>query len=109
VASTNRLVAIPSTIGPLAYRDGLASATDRLLLAADRPDAIASRLAELREWEEPRLPISGRDIIALGVPAGPEVSRLMLKVEADWIEAGFPDRDATLELARQALASSPDR
>lgn len=109
VASADRLEAIPSTIGPLAYRAGPDSAADRLLLIAAQPDAVAARMAELRVWEEPRLPISGRDIIALGVPAGPEVSRLMLKIEEDWIEAGFPDRDATLELARQALASSSER
>lgn len=109
VATADRLLAIPSMIGPLAYRAGPASAADRLLLAARGADAVDTRLAELRAWQEPRLPISGRDIIKLGVPAGPEVSRLMMKIEDDWIEAGFPDRDATLELARQALASSSDR
>ena len=109
IASADRLEAIPSSIGPLAYRAGAASAADRLLLAAERPDAVAARLAELRAWEEPRLPISGRDVIALGVAAGPEVSRLMARVEEDWIEADFPDRDTTLELARQSLARSSER
>ena len=106
VASAERLETIPADVGPLAYRVGAASATDRLLLAADAPEAVARQVAALRDWQEPRLPISGRDLIALGVPAGPEVSRLMLKVEDDWVGAGFPDRAATLALARQALASS---
>jgi poly(A) polymerase len=106
VASADRLAAIPATVGPLAYRAGVASAADRFLLAADRPEAVARQIRALREWQEPRLPISGRDLIALGVPAGPGVSRLMLKVEDEWVEAGFPDREATLALARQALESS---
>ena len=109
VASADRLAAIPPTIGPLAYRAGPPSAADRLLLAAERGADVAPGMAELRGWAEPRLPISGRDIIALGVAAGPEVSRLMLQVEDDWIAAGFPDREATLALARQALARSSDR
>lgn len=107
VATADRLPAIPAGPGPLAYRAGAESAADLLLLAAGNADAVAAPLAFLRDWEEPRLPISGRDLIALGVPMGPEVSRLLLKVENDWIDAGFPsDRDAVLGLARQTLASS---
>lgn len=107
VATAGRLSEIPGTPAPLAYRAGPESAADLLLLAAVAPDDVAAPLAALRDWEEPRLPISGRDLIALGVPMGPEVSRLMLKVETDWIDAGFPsDRDAVLDLARQAVASA---
>ena len=109
VASAERLTSIPSIVGPLAYRAGAASAADRLLLALPGPDAVRSQIKTLRDWQEPRLPISGRDLIALGVPPGPEVSRLMLAVEDDWIEAGFPDREATLALADQRVAASPAR
>ncbi|MDO9488732.1 MAG: CCA tRNA nucleotidyltransferase [Sphingomonadaceae bacterium] len=106
VATADRLPTIPAAPGPLAYRAGTDSAADLLLLAAGNVDAVAAPLAFLRNWQEPRLPISGRDLIALGVPMGPEVSRLLLKVENDWVDAGFPaDRDAVIELARQALAS----
>jgi poly(A) polymerase len=108
-ASAERLAAIPASIGPLAYRAGPPSAADRLLLAAEDPASVERQLAALHQWQEPRLPISGRDLIALGVPAGPDVSRLLLKVEDDWVEAGFPDRDATLALARQVLAASSTR
>ncbi len=107
VATADRLTAIPETPLPLAYRIGADSAADRLLLAATTADEVAAPLATLAAWEEPRLPISGRDLIALGVPAGPEVSRLLLRVEDMWVDGGFPpDRGAVLELARQALASS---
>ena len=107
VATADRLAAIPAAPAALAYRAGADTAADLLLLAADAPAAVAAPLAVLRDWREPRLPISGRDLIALGVPMGPAVSRLLLKVEDDWVEAGFPpDRDAVLALARQALASA---
>ncbi|MFC3711804.1 CCA tRNA nucleotidyltransferase [Sphingoaurantiacus capsulatus] len=107
VTTADRLTKIPATPLPLAYRIGADSAADRLLLAAHQPDDIAEPLKTLAAWQEPRLPISGRDLIALGVPAGPEVSRLLLRVEDMWVEDGFPpDREAVLELARQALASS---
>ena len=107
VATAERLAEIPSSAEALAYRIGVDSTGDLLLLAAETPEAVAAPLATLRDWEEPRLPISGRDLIALGVPMGPDVSRLLLKVEDDWIDAGFPaDREAVLALARQALASS---
>ena len=109
VASADRLVALPREIGPLAYRAGEPSAADRLLLAADRTDAVAAPLQVLRAWREPRLPISGRDLIALGVPIGPEVSRLLLELEGEWVATGFPDRDATLVLARRAVATLSPR
>lgn len=106
VATAERLSALPEDPRPLAYRIGADSAADRLLLAANDP-VVKAPLALLHDWQEPRLPISGRDLIELGVPPGPEVSRLLLKVEDDWVEAGFPaDREAVLALAHQALASS---
>jgi poly(A) polymerase len=56
-------------------------------------------------WQPPEFPVKGRDALALGVPAGPKVGRLIAAVEAWWIERDFaPDRDGCLaklaELAR---------
>jgi poly(A) polymerase len=110
VATADRLQAVPAGAGPLAYRTGADSAIDRLLLAADVPEAVKPLIEALRSWDEPRLPISGRDLIALGVPAGPLVSRLLGHVEEAWINAGFPsDRESVLTLARQVVASSSVR
>jgi len=109
VATAERLDAIPHDARPLAYRAGADGAADRLLLAAGAPRQVAPLLDDLRSWKEPRLPISGRDLIGLGVPAGPAVSRLLIEVEAAWIAAGFPaEREAALDLARRALANSSD-
>jgi poly(A) polymerase len=69
----------------LAYRLGIEGATDRLLLA-NEPE----RLATLRGWNIPRLPFSGGDLVSTGVTAGPEVARLLRRLEDRWLAEGFP-------------------
>lgn len=69
----------------LAYRLGMDSALDRLLIA----DADASSLAD---WEIPQFPLKGGEIVARGVSAGPEVARILRRVEDRWLGEGFPDR-----------------
>ena len=91
----------------LAYRIGADSAVDRILLHG-HPD---QRLAALEEWKRPKLPVSGGDLIAMGLKAGPVVARTLQAVEREWAKAGFPaDRDAVRTLARrhvdQALRES---
>lgn len=88
-AQRRRLVdagAGPGDEGPagLAYRAGLESATDRLLLAGADP-------AVLRDFTPPRLPLTGGAIIARGVTAGPLVAKLLREAERRWIAAGFPE------------------
>ena len=85
----NRLIA--ATAGPgkegsyaLAYRYGVESAVDRLLLAGDDPVAIIG-------WTPPRLPISGGALVARGMGRGPEVAAALRAVETRWIAEGFPD------------------
>ena len=98
-----RLVATAaSASAPLlaqAYRDGVATAADRLLLAARAPPdaALLAALDQLRRWQRPALPLSGKDIIARGTAPGPEVSRRLASFEAAWIGAGFPADPATVE------------
>ncbi|NML04929.1 CCA tRNA nucleotidyltransferase [Sphingomonas sp. G-3-2-10] len=71
----------------LAYRSGVEGAVDRLLLS-DRP---VSETVSIRDWEPPRFPLSGGAIVARGVKAGPDVARLMRRVEDQWAAEGFPD------------------
>jgi poly(A) polymerase len=48
-------------------------------------------------WTAPRLPVAGADVLALGVPKGPRVGKLLREVEAWWIERDFqPGRAACL-------------
>ncbi|QYE34123.1 CCA tRNA nucleotidyltransferase [Polymorphobacter sp. PAMC 29334] len=73
------------SLGEMAYRDGIDSAIDRGILSDnnDLPDFITA-------WSKPVLPVSGRHLIARGLPPGPEVSRRLGEVEREWIAAGFP-------------------
>lgn len=48
-------------------------------------------LALSQAWTRPVLPLSGEDILAAGVPAGPKVGAVRREVEAWWIDADFPD------------------
>ena len=47
-------------------------------------------------WTRPRLPISGRDLIARGLPPGPEVSRRLGDFERAWVAGGCRDDYAVL-------------
>ncbi len=87
---------------PLAYRTGVETALDQLLLS-DRPitDAL-----EIRDWQPPRFQLSGGAIVSRGVKAGPEVARLMKQVEQSWIAEGFPDESRVSALADEAVAQA---
>jgi poly(A) polymerase len=101
-----RLVAavVPAEGAPriLAYRAGAEAAFDRLLLS-DRP---LSEALEIRNWQPPRLPLTGGAIVARGIKAGPEVARLMKLIEEGWIAEGFPGEDRVAELADAAVAQA---
>ena len=83
----------------LAYRIGGESAVDRLLLAGNPGDAAA-----ITEWTVPRLPIRGGQLIARGVPQGPEVARTLQRIEETWVAAGFPAGYEFEELVAKALS-----
>jgi poly(A) polymerase len=68
----------------LIYRLGLDEALDRLLLSG-------GDTAGLSDWVIPTFPLKGGQIIARGVKAGPEVTRILQTVENRWINESFPD------------------
>jgi poly(A) polymerase len=90
------------------YRQGNGLYADRLLLAVDAPGDWRAALALARRWTPPELPVRGADALALGVPAGPRVGRLVEAVERWWIDGDFSaDRAACLaELTRLAHAEA---
>ena len=106
----------PSISGPdlrrAFYRLGSDLTLDLALLrAAERGDA-AEKLEPLihagANWIRPRFPVSGADILALGVPPGRRVGELLGDVEAWWIERDFaPDRQECLEEMRIKAAAQP--
>jgi poly(A) polymerase len=82
----------------LAYRIGTESAVDRLLLAGRPADAKS-----ITKWTPPRMPIGGGDVIARGVPEGPEVARTLRRIEDAWEAAGFPAGQVFDRLVDEAL------
>ena len=72
-------------MGEYMWRDGAEAVADRLLIAGDAAGAAAA-LA----WERPKMPASGRDIIARGVAPGPQVAARLADFERAWVVAGFP-------------------
>lgn len=100
-ADRKRLEAAGGPIGdegprPLAYRIGIESAIDRLLLAGQPLD-------ELADWSPPRLPISGGALVARGMAKGPDVARALRQIEERWIAEGFPDAARTDQIAQDVL------
>jgi len=83
-----------------AYWDGIDAVIDRRLLAGVSD-------ATLNEWIRPRVPISGRDLIARGIAPGPEVSRRLGDFERAWVAAGFPGEFSGLLDAAVRAKSHP--
>ncbi len=76
---------------------------------ADKRQALIARTGN---WEAKEFPLSGHDVMALGIEEGPDVSRYLDAVEAWWEEGGFTaDRAACLARLKQEvedLAATPD-
>ena len=92
----------------LAYEIGAQEAVDRFLLSG----ATDVDLRALERWSRPKLPLSGGDLIAMGLEPGPVVAATMQAVEREWVRSGFPPSRAEVRaLARrhvdQALRASP--
>lgn len=56
-------------------------------LPRPRTDAYIEMLELCARWKVPEFPLGGADVLALGIDAGPEVGRLLERVE-DWWENG---------------------
>jgi poly(A) polymerase len=103
-AATRRLeqaVSAPDAPRALAYRFGPEVAGD-VLLRSDLP-AASLELDQLHGWERPRLPVSGGDLIALGLKAGPVVAATMQAIERRWIGEDFPDQARVDAIAREEV------
>ena len=100
------------------YRHGGDGVADRLRLslASARGKAVAetaelhraagfSRLLRKAEsWERPQLPIRGADLIAQGARQGPQLGRLLWRLEEEWIDSGFAlDRGALMARADELM------
>lgn len=84
-------------VAELAWWRGAQGARDALLLGPAEP--LAADIAQLDAWARPRLPVSGADLVAAGVPPGPEVARRLAAIERAWVAGGF--RASARELLEQ--------
>lgn len=89
------------------YRQGETGIVTRLRLAVASARSSAggdpARMAEALElqgllkraeqFSKPVLPVSGQDLIAAGIPAGPKLGEILSQMENLWVERNFaPDR-----------------
>ncbi|MGV1914794.1 CCA tRNA nucleotidyltransferase [Rhizobium sp. 22-785-1] len=106
----------------LLYRQGIEGVKARLKLAlasarADVSGADASmqkiaRLSTLltraEKFSKPAFPLSGADVLAAGLPAGPQVGEILGELEATWIDGNFAlDREALLSRLTRKLQDRP--
>ncbi|UXS02149.1 CCA tRNA nucleotidyltransferase [Agrobacterium tumefaciens] len=93
----------------LLYRQGVdgVKARLKLALASARADLSASEtamqkvarlstlLARAEKFQKPNFPLSGADVMAAGIAAGPKVGEVLKSLENKWIEVNFSlDRSA---------------
>eukprot|EP01037_Dinobryon_pediforme_P013460 gene13460-13575_t len=90
--------------GRQAALDGLSLAQCASPIAADAAGWAAAYQFLVME-PEPKLPFSGADLLARGLPPGPSMGIVLKKLQAAWIRAGFPRDPQTLNaLLDQALS-----
>lgn len=85
----------PREVRRAVYRLGAQPFQDQAMLAwAEAGGGGAAQWRSLipmaQGWTPPRLPLSGEEVKAAGVPDGPLVGRVIREVEAWWIDADFP-------------------
>ncbi len=96
----------------LLYRLGRARFIDRVRLrwAEDgKPSnqvAWRALLEMARSWERPVFPLSGRDVMAAGIPEGPQIGKVLAEVEEWWIDADFIEDPFSLAERLKAVAQA---
>jgi poly(A) polymerase len=100
----------PALARELLYRGGVERFHDQLLLnwagsGASPADPDCREIYALTQnWKLPLLPVDGTDVMALGIPEGPEIGVRLREAEQWWIEQDFAaDRMQLLERLRDAV------
>jgi tRNA nucleotidyltransferase/poly(A) polymerase len=85
-------------LAELLYRHGQQGVTDRLRHAlareleaghAEARDHLHKLLDFAERWQRPTFPVTGKDLVAAGLPPGPEVGERLRQLEEQWIGSGF--------------------
>jgi len=96
-------VAPTRTIAILTWADELSKSPK---LPRPRTDAWSRVLETIDAWQPVSFPLTGADVMALGVDQGRDVGRALRSVEIWWEESGFAvGRDQCLERLRALIAA----
>lgn len=97
-------LARPADFRRILYRHGVGVIRDNLLLDwAKKQGAVVSAdtLLQVDSYVRPVMPLTGDEVLAAGVPPGPDVGRAMRKLEDAWIDSDFTaDRGMLLGLLK---------
>ena len=100
------LLAENAPFARLLYLHGRQATEDAVFLAAahqkKEASAVAYVLHMLEGLETPVFPVKGADLIALGIPAGPEVGKALKTIETEWLNHDFSQ--SVIDAALDALA-----
>lgn len=95
----------------LLYRQGVEGVKTRLKLALSSARAdmsageaamqkiakLSTLLTRAEKFNKPSFPLSGADVLAAGLPAGPQVGEVLGELEAAWVDGNFAaDRETLL-------------
>jgi poly(A) polymerase len=91
------------------YRLGNCAFRDRVMLAwagagGEKAQAWRALVAHGQMWTPPKLPLTGEEVMAAGVPAGPKVGLVLREVEDWWVDADFPDDKLSIVERLKAVA-----
>jgi poly(A) polymerase len=87
-----------------AYYLGKDIAIDQFLNWAATDEEAAAAVSDLASWALPKFPITGGAIVARGIEKGPDVARLMTRIETIWVLEGFPGPERVKEIADEVVA-----
>ena len=72
------------------------------------PFLAGSDVAALRDWTPPVLPLSGGQLVAKGLKAGPDIAKTLRRVQDRWVAEGFPDAARVAAIADEEAAQVLD-
>nr|MCH9765674.1 CCA tRNA nucleotidyltransferase [Alphaproteobacteria bacterium] len=96
-ASTHRPESPEKADQRFIYLHGAQAFQDSVLLGWAQSDADVgdpswvARFTLVERWQAPKFPVSGADVLALGIPAGPNVGKILAEVERWWMAEDFPN------------------
>lgn len=93
------------------HQDGAETFRRKALLAAAAGETgqLDARLAAAAAWTPRALPISGGDLIALGLTRGPAIGAMLRALEDVWIDQDFgPEKAELLAMAEAKMAARGD-